>query len=465
MDAGPAAGRRAARLARLLEAEIIRRNWPLGESLGSEPQLQEQYGVSRSVLREAVRLIEHHQVARMRRGPGGGLIVTTPDAAPATRAMVIYLEYVGTTVDELFAARLLLEPLACGLAAERVDEPEIAALRAALAATADQPERGDLHLALAEAAGNPVLALFVEILTRLTARYARGTGPPTADARRGLRADHAAIVDAVTAGDVTRARTLTEQHVRAVTEWLRDQPRTAGRRIAESPPVRGKRAELVAAAIHEDIAADGWRTGTVFGGEGDLLQRYGVSRSVLREAVRLLEYHTVARMRRGPGGGLIVTEPQPEAAVDTIALYLDYRRPSRADLGLVREAIEVDNVAAVVARRAEPEVAAFLARRHEVPAEGVAAGDAHAAGWTDLEFHAELAELAGNRILEIFLRIIVELFGRHWTPTMRPMPGPDDAAEMYRAHGRIVEAIREGDDSMARHRCRRHLEALSTWWV
>lgn len=179
------------------------------------------------MLREAVRLIEHHQVARMRRGPGGGLIVTTPDAAPATRAMVIYLEYVGTTVDELFAARLLLEPLACGLAAERVDEPEIAALRAALAATADQPERGDLHLALAEAAGNPVLALFVEILTRLTARYARGTGPPTADARRGLRADHAAIVDAVTAGDVTRARTLTEQHVRAVTEWLRDQPRTA----------------------------------------------------------------------------------------------------------------------------------------------------------------------------------------------------------------------------------------------
>lgn len=465
-DPGPAGGRRAAQVARLIEADIIRRNWPLGESLGSEAQLQEHYGVSRSVLREAVRLVEHHQVARMRRGPGGGLIVTTPDAAPATRAMVIYLEYVGTTIDELFDARLLLEPLAAGLAAERVDEAEIAALRTALAATAEQPERGELHITLAETAGNPVLALFVEVLTRLTARYARGTAAPTAEARRGLRSDHGAIVEAVAAGDVTRARTLTEDHVRAVTDWLRAQPRCTGHRVAEpAAATRGKRAESVAAAIHEDIAADGWRTGSVFGGEGDLLQRYGVSRSILREAVRLLEYHTVARMRRGPGGGLIVTEPQPEAAVDTIALYLDYRRPSRADLSLVREAIEVDNVAAVVARRDDPDVAAFLARRHDVPAHGVAVGDPHAAGWTELEFHAELADLAGNRVLDIFLRIIVELFGRHWTPTMHPMPGAADATEMYRAHGRIIEAIRDGDDSMAKHRSRRHLEALSTWWV
>jgi DNA-binding FadR family transcriptional regulator len=53
--------------------------------------------VSRAVLREALRLVQHHQVARMRRGPGGGLFVTAPDAAPATRAMVIYLDYVGVS--------------------------------------------------------------------------------------------------------------------------------------------------------------------------------------------------------------------------------------------------------------------------------------------------------------------------------------------------------------------------------
>src|SRR3954449_1504876 len=116
----PAVGKLAAQVARRIEAEVVRRGWPVGESLGSEPDLRERHGVSRSVLREAVRLVEHHQVARMRRGPNGGLFVMAPDAGPAAQAMVIYLEYVGPSVDDLLHARRLLEPLAAGLAARQV---------------------------------------------------------------------------------------------------------------------------------------------------------------------------------------------------------------------------------------------------------------------------------------------------------------------------------------------------------
>ena len=114
--AGAAPGRRpdkrASQIARRIEADVIRRGWPVGQSLGSEQALQKHYRVSRSVLREAVRLVEHHQVARMRRGPNGGLLVCEPDAAPATHAIIIYLEYLGTTIGDLLDARLLLEPLA-----------------------------------------------------------------------------------------------------------------------------------------------------------------------------------------------------------------------------------------------------------------------------------------------------------------------------------------------------------------
>src|SRR3954468_1140948 len=113
----PSVGKLAAQVARHIEAEVVRRGWPVGASLGSEPELRARHGVSRSVLREAVRLVEHHQVARMRRGPNGGLFVVAPDAGPAARAMAIYLEYVGTSVEELVQARRLLEPLAAGLAA------------------------------------------------------------------------------------------------------------------------------------------------------------------------------------------------------------------------------------------------------------------------------------------------------------------------------------------------------------
>src|ERR1700733_13746427 len=149
------ADKRASKIARHIEAEIVRRGWPVGESLGSEHALQQRFCVSRSVLREAVRLVEHHRVARMRRGPNGGLLVREPDAAPATHAIIIYLEYLGTTVDDLLDARLLLEPVAAALAAERIDEAGIDRLRTAVDAE-QQSTAGrsaacaDFHAALAE---------------------------------------------------------------------------------------------------------------------------------------------------------------------------------------------------------------------------------------------------------------------------------------------------------------------------
>src|SRR5215212_5316891 len=173
----PGVGKLAARVARRIEAEVLARGWPVGESLGSEPELRVRHGVSRSVLREAVRLVEHHQVARMRRGPGGGLFVTAPDAGPAARAMVIYLEYLGTTVRDLLEARRLLEPLAAALAAARITEDGIALLRRTVEAEVAAPdEPGEesveaLHVVLGDLSGNRVLHLFIDVLTRLTRRF------------------------------------------------------------------------------------------------------------------------------------------------------------------------------------------------------------------------------------------------------------------------------------------------------
>src|SRR5271168_4418055 len=201
VGAGAAPGRRpdkrASQIARRIEADVIRRGWPVGKSLGSEQALQQRYRVSRSVLREAVRLVEHHQVARMRRGPNGGLLVCEPDAAPATHAIIIYLEYLGTTVGDLLDARLLLEPLAASLAAEQIDEAGIDRLRAVL--RAEEP-RDEFHAALAEQSKNPVLQLFIDILMRLTVRYAEDSRLDSAsDALEAIdhrHREHSAIIAA-----------------------------------------------------------------------------------------------------------------------------------------------------------------------------------------------------------------------------------------------------------------------------
>ena len=463
--------KRASQIARRIEADVIRRGWPVGQSLGSEQALQQHYRVSRSVLREAVRLVEHHQVARMRRGPNGGLLVCEPDAAPATHAIIIYLEYVGTTIGDLLDARLLLEPLAASLAAQRIDEAGIDALRAVLRAEEGHPPdpanpHDDFHAALAEQSKNPVLQLFIDILMRLTVRYAEDSRLDSAsDALEaiGLRhRDHAAVVDAVTSGDAARAMTLSERHAESVTAWLQDHRQPGGQPRTRNAP-HGKLAEVLAAAIRDDIASSGWQVGEVFGSEVALLQRYRVSRSVLREAVRLLEYHAVATTRRGPGGGLVVAEPQAQASIDTIALYLQYRQPRREDLSMIRDAIEIDNVAKVVRRRDTSEVRAFL-ERHRLLIEK-AGRDPREADVEEFLFHTGLATLAGNAVLELFLRILVELFRRHWASTDQPVPTHGDLVDVRHAHLRIIDAIARGDESLARHRIRRHLDAAASWWL
>lgn len=477
--AGTPVGTLAAQIAQRIEADVIRRGWPVGASLGSEVDLREHFGVSRAVLREAVRLVEHHQVAKMRRGPNGGLFVAAPDAGPATRAMVIYLEYVGTSVTDLLHARLLLEPIAAGLAADRITEDGIDTLRATLVeeiAHQDAPgvhSQDPLHPVLGQLSGNPVLHLFIDVLTRLTARYAN-TSRRISKAEMRTAKDvsheaHRAVVDAVIAGDGARAQTALAAHLESVAGWIekhrvRRGPRIAGNvvepELAEGP--RAKLAEVVAARIHDDIAARGWQVGLVLGSEADLLARYGISRAVLREAVRLLEYHSVARMRRGPGGGLVVAAPEPQASVDTMALFLEYQKVTADDLRIVRNAIELGVVARVTTRYAEnadTEVADRLAKAVRRPTEGPAEDPRKA----DL-FHTELAELAHNPVLSLFLAIITELFRRHAAGHDQPLPGDTAAEEVQHIHQRILDAVLEGDAGLARHRMRRHLDALIPWW-
>lgn len=475
------AAKLASILARDIEADIVRRGWAVGESLGSEQALQQRFGVSRSVLREAVRLVEHHQVARMRRGPNGGLYICEPDAGPATRAVVIYLEYLGTTLGDLLNARLVLEPLAASLAAERIDEAGIARLRAVLQAEEQwkpglPAPRDEFHMALAEQSKNPVLQLFINVLMRLTTSYALASRTDSAteaiEAVDHLHAHHSAIVAAVTAGDSARAKTLSERHVEAVTGWLQqhhagDRSRGRKRRRLDSDAPRGKLAEMLAVTIGDDIAASGWQVGSVFGTEAALLERYRVSRAVLREAVRLLEYHSIAHMRRGPGGGLVIAQPAAQASIDTIALYLQYRDPSREDLRCVRDAIEIDNVAKVVKRLGEPEVVSFLATHQSALPENSrqTEDDVRQAIAEEFNFHVGLAQLAGNALLDLFLRIIVELFRRHWSSTGQALPTWSDVLAVHHAHLRIVEAVEAADESVASYRLRRHLDAAASWWL
>jgi DNA-binding FadR family transcriptional regulator len=163
----------AATVADKILRDVMEQGWPAGQVLASEPELIERYGVSRAVLREAVRLLEHQGVARMRRGAGGGLVVTEPTVDSIIDVAVLYLHRVGATADEVLETRLVLEEIVTELAPKRLRESDFARLRDLMAAESSGAvaSKRAMHELLASMTGNVALELFVEILDRVMLLY------------------------------------------------------------------------------------------------------------------------------------------------------------------------------------------------------------------------------------------------------------------------------------------------------
>jgi len=451
----------AAAVADRMVRDIATLGFPEGMVVGSEPELLERYGVSRAVFREAVRLVEHQQVARMRRGPGGGLVVTAPSVDSVTDAVAVYLYFVGAEIDEVFDARCVLEEMAAELASGRLDVSDAASLRAVIRHERDHTifDHRELHRHIAAITKNPALELFVDLLSRATLLYLpRGTrlAPQTLGA--STRA-HAAIVDAIVASDGDLARKRMHKHLVAEAQYLRKH-RPSRRRLAELPDGadRGnKLAEQTAREIFRAVTEAGWPVGETLGSEAELMERYDVSRAVLREAVRVLEHHQVAQMRRGPGGGLIVARPGIEAVTDGVALHVERRGIRPDQLFEVRTAIEMAVLDGVMQHLDDAGVSMILealdnersAPREEFPIVG------H-------DLHTVFAKIASNRVLELLTSVLVRLTRIH---NVAP-PGARQqrpSQDVVRVHRRIAEAVLARDIDLARSRMRRHLDALMRW--
>ncbi|WP_280490111.1 FadR/GntR family transcriptional regulator [Nocardia carnea] len=455
----------AVHVARRLEREIIEREWPIGEVLGSETTLRERLGVSRPILREAVRLLEHSRVAQMRQGPGGGLIVRAPDPRPALRGIVIALEYRGATVEQLLRARGIFERMAIARVTDSLSEDGVRELRLC-AAGMGRGRAGDFHLALGRLSGNPVLELFIDILMRLTAAYThRALGNSAADPAddRAAAVRHREIADAIIAGDTGRALCRTMDHLQDTAAWLgRFVDPVPGERTATRPmdpdpderPRERKSAEALAGRIHDDIVAEGRHVGEVLGSENDFMTRYGVSRSVFREAVRILEHYSVARMRRGPGGGLVFLEPDPMSSIRTVGLYLGYRRVTADDLRAVREGIELGCLSAAMRAGAVPGALR--------PQPGNPAAKACSCSTC---FRDRVESASGDLVLGMLRSILAVLWDEHGSargphdPCDSAGPGSTERKELER----IAEAMTDGDSPLALFRMRRHLRAHPGW--
>lgn len=112
-----------------LRRQIVRGELQPGETLPAEVHLMEQFAVSRPTLREAFRILEAESLIGVRRGSRGGAQVLTPDPRVAARHVGLLLQLQGTTVQDVYEARMITEPSCAALFAARSTPEDVADLR------------------------------------------------------------------------------------------------------------------------------------------------------------------------------------------------------------------------------------------------------------------------------------------------------------------------------------------------
>lgn len=202
--------------------------------------------------------------------------------------------------------------------------------------------------------------------------------------------------------------------------------------------------------IRELITSGRLVVGAQLPGERELCQQLAISRVSLREAIRVLESMGYVDVR--PGRGTFVRSVAPGAEASMVGWLRDHT--DRVEqLFEVRELVE-PGIAAIVARRRDPEVLAALDEAVAALLAASEAGELRTAIDADAAFHAILAGATGNTIIDGLMRQVIQVIGEE---RLASLSVPGQVARAARDHRRIRDAITDGDPDAAAAAMHHHL--------
>ncbi|WP_046864411.1 FadR/GntR family transcriptional regulator [Microvirga massiliensis] len=207
--------------------------------------------------------------------------------------------------------------------------------------------------------------------------------------------------------------------------------------------------QQVAEAIEREILAGHLTPGERLGTEADLVRQFGVNRSTVREGIRLLEQSGL--IRRDQSRRLFVSLPRYNRLATRMSRALVLHQVTFRELWEASMSLETATVEAA-AERASPE---DIAELEDNIAKMETAPDSQAIAELDNDFHAMIARISRNRVLQLAR----EPAGLLFTPTLKIIL--DEVAVAGRrnleAHRKIVDACRRHDIETARLWMQRHI--------
>lgn len=239
--------------------------------------------------------------------------------------------------------------------------------------------------------------------------------------------------------------------------------RRAGLRPLEQAPgaidVRRVRKayEQVVDQLRELIVSGGLAPGERLPSETALAREFGVSRSTVREALRVLATQKLVQTTKGADGGSYVTLPTVDHISEFVRAHVhllsDAEDVTLEELLEARELVEVPAARLAALRRSEADLERL---RASVPAEPLRFPANEQFAWNK-EFHTIVADVCANKLLYIALQPVFSVLQRNLA---RSSLGVAFHRTINEDHRRIAEAIEGGDADAAGAEMHAHLEFL-----
>jgi len=211
--------------------------------------------------------------------------------------------------------------------------------------------------------------------------------------------------------------------------------------------------EQIVQQIEESILNGALKPGDQLPAERDLAQRFGVSRTAVREAVKTLREKGL--VEAFSGRGTFITDGTSQAVKQSLDLHARIaQQEGSIQLVEVREILEPE-IAALAAARAEDQHLAMM--RDAVAVMDESSRNVDAFIEADLDFHLALAEAAANPLIFSLIYSIVGLLREQRTRTFYVDGGPERGQHH---HKRILKAVEDRDPEAARNAMRAHLKQV-----
>jgi DNA-binding FadR family transcriptional regulator len=234
-------------------------------------------------------------------------------------------------------------------------------------------------------------------------------------------------------------------------------PDTVG---AVTTPSREK-PEIIADEIRGLIVSGVVTEGESLGREPDLVDRFGVSRPSLREALRILEAEGLITVVRGVLGGVVVRAPGVRDTARTASILLATRNVTLGDVHDARSVIEP--AAARILAGSRSRRAAVTELRRLVEEQTAVVDDPVRFGVANAAFHERLVVLAGNQTLAIMAEMCHEVVAAAVTEVSGARRAAAARATRHRgirSQARLLELVEVGAGTEAEEHWRAHMAAV-----